>query len=244
MVINDMNSKEDDNLARRGYVPTDKRQFASNQITVLKKAQTEIHWLLDKDYPIKNAIKFVCDHYMLSTRQRLALLRATSPTSSIKVRRNKEVHNCENQIIHIDGFNLIITLEVALSSSPLIKSMDGTIRDLAEIRGTYRLIDKTDTVIDLIGNKLKSMKISEVIVYLDSQVSNTGRLKAKMLDRLEKFDFKLSIEIINNVYKILENKPYVVTSDAIILNECISWINLANDIISEYIQNIEYIDLS
>ncbi|MCL1935159.1 MAG: DUF434 domain-containing protein [Defluviitaleaceae bacterium] len=239
MIDNENNENKKPTL--RGYVPTDKKQFSEKQIPILKKAQLEIQWLLDKDYPIKNAIKFVCDHYMISTRQRLALLRATAPTLAIKERKNKQATNLENKTLHIDGFNLIITLEVALSGSPIIKSMDCAVRDLAEIRGTYRLIDKTDIAIDLIANKLKSMKVYSVVFYLDEQVSNTGRLKAKILERLQ--NLKVSVEIIKNVDKVLKNKDYVVTSDAMIINECTSWVNLANDIISESINNVYYIDL-
>lgn len=55
----------------------------------------------------------------------------------------------------------MITLEVALSDSLLLKCMDGTIRDLVALRGTYRLIDKTKTAIMLVGKMLeKSLLIS------------------------------------------------------------------------------------
>ena len=42
--------------------------------------------------------------------------------------------------VNIDGFNIIITLEVLLCDSILFSCMDGTIRDLAALRGTYRII--------------------------------------------------------------------------------------------------------
>ena len=38
---------------------------------------------------------------------------------------------------------MIITLEVMLSDSILFDGMDGTIRDLAAVRGTYRIIPET-----------------------------------------------------------------------------------------------------
>jgi len=228
---------------RRGYVDTDKREFSIESLVDLKKAQEEIHWLLDRNYPIKNAVTFVGNHYMLSNRQRMALTRATSSTLAIKERNRKEVYACDNQIVSIDGFNLIITLEVALSGSPLIRCMDGTIRDLAGLRGTYRLIDKTDAAIVLIRDKLKSMNISGAVFYLDSPVSNTGRLKTRIFELLSGCGYALSVELVSNVDKLLKDKAYVVTSDAIILNECVSWTNLAADIISEYISEAMYIDL-
>ena len=117
---------------RRGYIDTDENEFSIKNIELLKKAQEEILWLLDRDYPIKNVVTFVGNRYMLSNRQRLALMRATSPTASVAERKRKEVSSCGRQVVSIDGFNLIITLEVALSGSTLIKCMDGTIRDLID----------------------------------------------------------------------------------------------------------------
>ena len=228
---------------RRGYIDSDENEFAIKSIELLKKAQEEILWLIDRDYPIKNVVTFVGNRYMLSNRQRLALMRATSPTASVAERKRKEVSSCGRQIASIDGFNLIITLEVALSGSTLIKCMDGTIRDLAGLRGTYRLIDKTDKAIALIGLKLKSMNLAGAVFYLDAPVSNAGRLKTRIYEMLSGNEYGVSVELTNKVDAILKDKAYVVTSDAIILNECVSWINLAESIITGNIGSVKCIDL-
>jgi hypothetical protein len=212
-------------------------------LLILKQPQDEIHWLLDRGYPIKNAVTFVGNHYMLSNRQRLALTRATSSTASLLVRKSKEVYDCESQMIHIDGLNLVITLEVALSRSTLIKCMDGTIRDLAGLRGTYRLIDKTDAAVRLIGDKIISMKAAGAVFYLDAPVSNTGRLKTRIYELLAGCGFDLSVELANNPDACLKDNEYAVSSDAIILNECVSWLNLANTIITERMDSVSYVCL-
>lgn len=78
-------------------------------------------------------------------------------------RKSKEITNISNiEEVHIDGFNTIITLEVALSNSLIIKSMDETIRDLAGLRGTYSVIDKTEVAIKLIGEFLLEHKIKKL----------------------------------------------------------------------------------
>ena len=60
------------------------------------------------------------------------MVRTVSSNESIKMREAKEVKIIpQGSVVNIDGFNTIITLEVALSDSLLLKSMDGTIRDLA-----------------------------------------------------------------------------------------------------------------
>ena len=122
--------------------------------------------------------------------------------------------------------------------------MDGTIRDLAALRGTYRLIDKTDQAIVLIGRMLEKHKTAKVVFYLDAPVSNSGRLKQRIADLLKEFGFEVQVEVIHNVDTVLEKLDHVITSDAIILNKCISWINLNKRIMEEFIGEYPYIDFS
>lgn len=55
--------------------------------------------------------------------------------------------------------------------------MDGTIRDLAGLRGNYRIIDKTEVAVRSILEMLDALKIEKATIYLDAPVSNSGRLK-------------------------------------------------------------------
>lgn len=232
-------------IVKRGYSPNDQKEFGNKSIEKLLKAGRDLQYLLNQEYNIKSASTFVGNHYLLSERQRLGLVRAISSEESIKKRKNKEIEQipCES-IINIDGFNTIITLEVALSDSLLLKCMDGTIRDLAALRGTYRLIDKTDDAILLIGKILEKNGIDKVVFYLDAPVSNSGRLKQRIMELLNQFSFNVQVEVIHNVDTVLEKLDNVITSDAIILDKCISWINLNAQIIQEINKNYPYIDFS
>lgn len=232
-----------EHIVRRGYVESDIKQFSDKEIPVLKKAQEEIFWLLNRGYNVKNVSTFVGNHYMLSERQRIALARATSSLKDLEIRKEKRIKNYNGNVIYIDGFNLIITLEVALSNSTIIKCMDETFRDLAGLRGTYRLIDKTDSALKLIAEKLQSMNIKKAVFYLDSPVSNTGRLKQKILEIMENFEFEVEVELVKNADIILMKKNNVVSTDAIILNNCISWINLSYEIITENIKDLKIVNL-
>lgn len=230
---------------KRGYVPSDDKEFCDNAVKTLCKAGEELYYLINRGYSIKGASVFIGNHYLLSERQRLALVRAVSPQKSIIHRKKKElsVAEIEDKTVHIDGFNTIITLEVAFSDSLLFKCMDGTIRDLASLRGTYRLIDKTDISIIHIGEILEKSKVSEAVFYLDAPVSNSGRLKMRITELLSEFDFKVQAKVIDDVDSVLATLDNVVTSDAIILDNCISWINLARKIIEENGCH-KYVDLS
>ena len=173
------------------------------------------------------------------------MVRGISRYDDVIKRKSKEIINLSNiEEVHIDGFNTIITLEVALSNSLIIKSMDETIRDLAGLRGTYSVIDKTEVAIKLIGEFLLEHKIKKAIFYLDKPVSNSGRLKMKILEMLEGLEFQIEVWNIDNVDSVLKSKENVVSSDAIILDSCISWINLNMYIIKDKIANDNCIDFN
>lgn len=230
-------------IVKRGYSPNDQKEFGGAAIGKLCKAGKDLQYLLNQGYPVKSASTFVGNHYLLSERQRLALARAVSSEESIGLRKAKEIESLPpGSTVNIDGFNTIITLEVALSDSLLLKCMDGTIRDLAALRGTYRLIDKTETAVLLIGKALEREKAAKAVFYLDAPVSNSGRLKQRILGVFNQFNFEVQVEVINNVDSVLEKLDNVITSDAIILDKCISWMNLNAKIIEDIANNSQYID--
>ena len=66
----------------------------------------------------------------------------------------------------------------------------------------------------------------------------------KILEMFEGSELKIEVKNIDNVDSILKSKENVVSSDAIILDNCISWINLNRNIIEEKIPNENYIDFS
>ena len=103
-------------IIKRGYVSSDEQEFGPKAIEKLYKAGNDLFYLLNNGYKIKGASIFVGNHYLLSERQRMALVRVVSSREAIKIRKNKEItHDLEGITVNIDGFNTIITLEVALS---------------------------------------------------------------------------------------------------------------------------------
>ncbi|MDP4087827.1 MAG: DUF434 domain-containing protein [Bacillota bacterium] len=238
----------DDNVykvAKRGVDEEDIRWFSASSMEKLTSAQEEIRWLLDRGYKINSIIDFVGGHYQLSARQRNALQRATASSADCRGRIGKLLpfEAVRGKSLYIDGFNLIITLEVALSGGTLILGNDGVFRDLAGLRGTYKLIDKTDKALNLIGKLLMEIQPKMVKIYLDVPVSNSGRLKKRILDLSESWILPLEVELVPNPDTILVDKENVVSSDSIILDRCISWINLSRVVIENYIDEPRIIKL-
>ncbi len=228
---------------RRGYVPTDERDFSDKMLPKLQKALSDIHEFLDRGYEVKKVSTFVGNHYQLSERQRLALARAASESGKIRMRREKQLA-VPDGTVYIDGLNLMITLESAICGTTVYRCMDGTVRDLAAMRGTYRIIESTHTAAELVMEKLESVGARSVKFFLDAPVSNTGRLKTLLLEMAEGHSFSAECELVPNADVLLYGHSNVVTSDAIILNECVSWLNFAAEIIDENLPDRRVLDLT
>lgn len=229
--------------ARRGFMPTDERDFGDKALPKLRKAAEEVYYLLNRNYPITPITKFIGDHYQLSERQRLALARTISAKDKIIARKKREVQNINDKVLYIDGFNVIIGLEIAFSDSMLFKCMDGTIRDLAGLRGTYRLIPQTDLAIEALFQSLDELKVKKAVIYLDKPISNSGRLKQRIYHFAEKITFELDVELDDAVDSVLKTKPLVASADSIILDECNEWFNLAKYIVDMQNEDYPYIDM-
>ena len=227
--------------AKRGFVPNDIREFNEESIEKLRKAAGEVLFLLNHGYPVTGSTRFVGDHYMFSERQRLALARVVSPKDKIISRKEREAENISGETIYIDGFNVIIGLEIAFSDSMLFRCMDGTIRDLAGLRGTYRLIPETDKAVKALIDTLDNLNVGKAVIYLDKPVSNSGRLKQKIYEYAEKINLEVLIE--DAVDYELKQKPLVASGDAIILDECGKWFNLVERVIKVSIGDYPYIDI-
>ena len=206
---------------------------------MLETAQEEVQWLLDRGYRLDVAIPFVGNHYLFSARQRLALQRASATSLQYEARRSRMLSPvaAKEGCLYIDGFNLIITLEVALSGSLVLLGNDGAMRDLAGLRGTYHPIPQTDTALELIGNCLRKLSIPEARFYLDAPVSNSGRLKSRILEYSREWKIPVEVELVPNADVILSKLDRVVTSDSVIIDCCGSWFNFSRVIIEEYIKD-------
>lgn len=229
--------------AKRGFVPTDERDFGEKSIPMLRKAAEEVYYLLCRGYPVTSVTKFVGNHYLLSERQRLSLARTVSAEENIRSRKSREVFDISGETLYIDGFNVIIGLEIAYSDSMLFRCMDGTIRDLAGLHGTYRLIPQTDSAITALLQTLEELQVQNAVIYLDKPVSNSGRLKQRIYELADHISFGLDVLVEDPVDALLKTKPLIASADAIILDECDRWFNLVECVISKRMGGYDYVDI-
>ncbi len=145
----------------------------------------------------------------------------------------------------VDGYNLLISIETALSGGPVIACRDGCYRDLASIHGTYRKVEETLPALRLIVDAVSGLGATRVDWYLDRPVSNSGRLKALLAELVEESPMAWNIELPDDPDSVLADYAGVVaTSDSWILDRCGAWTNIARRIISADIQQAWIVTLA
>lgn len=231
----------------RGAHPEDRRLFADDQLPALRTAVRELSWLLSRDYSIKGALKLVGDRHALTDRQRLAVSRAACSDQSQEHRAATRlpVEAVAGAELIIDGFNLIITIEAALSGGVLIRCRDECIRDLSSVHGSYRSVNETDQAINLIGMALEDLRPKSVSWLLDRPISNSGRLAKRIRDLAAESACNWTVEVVFNPdAEIITSARVVISSDSHVLDKTDHWINLNRYLLNERLKKFWLIDLS
>lgn len=230
----------------RGKQSSDDKWFAPKWQPVFKEAVDDLCFLLTRGYAESSALQIVGNRYKLNKRQRKALFRISCSDQQIVVRNQSrcKAENLKNEAIEIDGFNLLILMESLLSGAFVFKGRDGLFRDISSVHGSYRRVLKTEYAIILIGNALQELGVGPVKWYFDQPVSNSGRLKVKLLELSENHHFNWKIELVMDPDKILvASNKIVITSDGWILDRVGKWFNLGSYIIETHINESSIIEV-
>ncbi len=215
----------------RGPHPADDQLFAPRWVPVLRRAVGELSWLLTRGYPPASTLKLVGDRYALTERQRWAVGRAACPDEQRTQRATTRLRpgDLNGRPVSIDGFNLIITLETALSGGVVLRGRDQALRDLSSIHGTYRAVQETDRAIRLAADALRPLKPGPVRWLLDQPVSNSGRLATRLRELGPTLGLPWTADVVMNPDRELAaTTDVVVTSDSAVLDRAGAWLNLAD----------------
>ena len=236
-----------DKRTHRGPHPADAKLFAAAAILDLRSAIADFSLLLTKGYAGKSALKLVGDKFSLIERQRLAIMRSACSDQQLTSRKEREIKVAElgGRPVVIDGYNVLITIEAAMSGACVFKGRDGCFRDLASIHGTYRKVTETIPAVEIIGKFLKEHNAGNCLWLLDSPVSNSGRLKTLIGELAEKNNWDWEIELLPSPdAKLIKGDLTAASSDSVVLDGCKSWVNLARAIIEEKLPEAHLVDLS
>ncbi len=233
-------------MTPRGADPDDPRRFDGDGLRRLREAARDLAWMLDRAYPLAPSLALVGDRHALDARARLALQRGVAGERVCASRRARcvDASSLAGAELSIDALNLVVTLEVALSGGPLFVGLDGALRDLAGLRGSYRMLPETDRALDLLAVVVRELSIARCRWWVDAPVSHSGALASRLRAWHDALGVPGEVALVHDADAALAGRPLAVSSDARVLDECASWAPLASLVVASIEPAPWVIDLS
>jgi hypothetical protein len=236
-----------DTRSHRGPDPRDRDAFDRSAWARLREAVHDLSWLLGRGYAERSALKLVGDRQDLTDRQRMAVLRSACSDAALERRRQhrRPLDELGGRPLWVDGFNVLTTVEAALGGGVILGGRDGSFRDLSGVHGTYRKVEETRPALSLVGELMARSGVGPCLWYLDSPVSNSGRLRGVIREVAEAQGWDWRVELVFDPDPILAQAPEIVaTADSMILDRCESWVPLARAVIEASVPGAFLVDLS
>lgn len=216
--------------------------FSEGTQETLRQAVRDLSWLRTHGYAERSALKLVGDRYQLRARQRVAVGRCACPDGAMAQRESRRMkpHAVEGMALELDGLNVLTTVEVALAGGVLLLGRDGCMRDMASFHGNYRLVHETEHAVEILFGILDSMRPSDVRIYIDRPVSNSGRLANAIRTTAKRHPVCVDAVLSDRVDEKLKTSTAVVaTADSAILDACGPWVNLARMAVEQHRPELE-----
>lgn len=235
-----------DTRRQRGPHPKDERCFVEAALPALRRAAADLSFLLGRGYSAKAALELVGDRYALIDRQRSALQRCAASDEAVAARRARRVTRdaCAGETIWIDGYNVLLTVEAAMSGGLVLAARDGTYRDLAAMNKHYKRVETTLPALEAIGRTLESAGAGAHWL-LDRPISNSGRLARAIREVAERGGFRWEVELVPSPDRVLRDCDAIVaTADSAILDRAGRWLDLARWVVEVEVPGAWVVDLT
>ena len=165
----------------------------------------------------------------MNARQQKALGRMAVAESAVISRQATActAQDLQGATVVIDGFNLLILLEGALSGAYLFKGLDGVYRDISGVHGSYKRVAQSEQAIALVGQTLTELGVQKAYWYLDQPVSNSGRLKVRLFEKATAAGYDWEVELVYNPDKaVAAHNGITISADGWVIDESAKWFNL------------------
>lgn len=235
-----------DRRKNRGAHPKDAACFAPAELPRLRRAVRDLSWLRGRGYSPKAALQLVGNRYALRDRQRKALARCAASDARVAARGECRIRAAEldGRGVVIDGYNVLLTVESALSGAVLLLARDGAMRDLAAMRRHYRKVEQTAGALELVGEHLEEAGAAAVRWLLDAPISNSGRLAKLMRGLAEERGWPWRVELTRRTDRALVATGLpVATADSAVIDRAQEWVNLAREVVEARVEGTWVIDL-
>lgn len=235
-----------DRRKHRGPHPEDAELFQPANRPRLYRAVCELSWLLTRGYPRAAALKLVGDRHGLTERQRTAVMRSSCADQALLSRHGRRVP-CEawaGRPVQLDTFNVLTTIEAALSGGIILRGRDGCDRDMASMHGSYRKVEETRPALQVLGEVLAECGVTSCCWLIDRPVSNSGRLSQIVREKALENQWNWQAQLVPDPDAVLvKTSELVISADSMILDGCRLWGNLARRVIETRVPNANILDL-
>ncbi|NYT02454.1 MAG: DUF434 domain-containing protein [Methanosarcinales archaeon] len=144
---------------------------------VIREAARDVRYLVNRGYPRESAVRYVGDHHRLPEERRFILSRVVVPEQAARERRRKAVsmEQIGGRDLHLDGYNVLITVESLLLGDPVYRCDDGMLRDVRGVFRSYRSSAVTAPALQAVLQLIAPLQ-SPVQALFDQQISKSGEL--------------------------------------------------------------------
>jgi hypothetical protein len=200
----------------------------------LRKGAEDFRYLLGRDYPRQKSLELVGNRYGLRKEGRELLHRGVFSTADTTRRGDKllGMGDMEGADLAVDGHNVLITVEAALSQMPVVVADDRLLRDISGASSAYKMRDVTLRAVDLIMEILRATHPHHVVFFFDAPMSHSGRLASYVADCLKAAGLAGEARAVRVPETILVGYDGIVaTSDSAIIDAVEKVVDLAGHVI-------------
>ncbi|HER10160.1 MAG TPA: DUF434 domain-containing protein [Bacteroides sp.] len=186
----------------------------------LMRAAGHYEWMLSRGYPQKSALKLVGDRFSLPGKYRQVLYRGICAREQAEARKKKLGFVREGDVVLVDTYNVLFTINNYLLGRPVFISNDGFLRDAGEMRGRITNKPVFNRGVNLLLDVMKAWKNAKVTLYLDEPVSFSGRLSIELSKDMVEMDIDGEAFTVNSPDHMLKHtaSDAICTSDSAIID--------------------------
>ncbi len=187
---------------------------------IVMEAAREYLWLLSQGYPQKASLKLVGDKFSLTGELRQVLYRGVAATTTAKSRKEKIGNVTKGDLVLIDTYNVLFTVNNYLLGKHLFLCNDGMLRDAGEMRG--RIVNKPQFArsVSMMLDVLQEWTGITFIHFLDEPVSHSGQLSKELSNTMERLGIKGQSHVVKDPDRMLidEKSDAICSSDGAIID--------------------------
>lgn len=164
----------------------------------------------------------VGDKFRLTRDLRQVLYRGITAQERAEARKKRLGHVEEGDVVLIDVYNVLFTVNNYLLGSPTFISNDGLLRDAGEMRG--KIISKPvfSRSKDLLLEVLKAWPAATYFLYLDQPIPYSGHLSIELSKDMMQRGIEGEAMAVKSPDQMLiqKEKDAICTSDGGIIDQC------------------------